>query len=281
LPLPRSCYRACTSDDLSEALLVLELASRGDLHAFLRLPHSPPARAFQAAALRRLGLQPARLAPCAARQLVAQSLLLDLALALRHLHSQPAAVCHGDIKPGNVLLCASGRAKLADFGMAHVLPGGGQQRRQRRQRQQRQQRPPALQLHGTVDYAAPEALAARSPAGVGPAADVFSFAVLAWQVLSWAAGGGFRAPFSHLLQLEELPPLARSIRLLRLPAEKRVQPMEACWPLWQRQMLRACWQQQPELRPSAGQLVALLRKQLAASVAACAGALTGAPRSRL
>ena len=49
--------------------------------------------------------------------------LLEVANALAYAHAR--GVVHRDLKPSNVLFDRSGRAKLADFGVAAVLPGSG------------------------------------------------------------------------------------------------------------------------------------------------------------
>jgi NIMA (never in mitosis gene a)-related kinase len=52
--------------------------------------------------------------------------LAHVAQALHACHSRPqGAVLHRDLKPGNILLDAEGRAKLCDFGLARVLAQAG------------------------------------------------------------------------------------------------------------------------------------------------------------
>jgi serine/threonine-protein kinase len=50
-------------------------------------------------------------------------IVLDVCDALREAHAQ--GVIHRDLKPGNVLLRADGRAVVVDFGMAKIMTGGG------------------------------------------------------------------------------------------------------------------------------------------------------------
>jgi tetratricopeptide (TPR) repeat protein len=50
-------------------------------------------------------------------------LFLEVCDAVHHAHQQ--RVVHGDLKPGNILVTASGRPKLLDFGIAELLEAGG------------------------------------------------------------------------------------------------------------------------------------------------------------
>ncbi|KAH7925615.1 kinase-like protein [Leucogyrophana mollusca] len=75
------------------------------------------------------------------------SLLLDIARGLEYLHNSQPTVVHGDLKAANVLITASGRACLADFGFSMtsvskaVLPTSTE-----------------LRGKGTLNYCAPELL---------------------------------------------------------------------------------------------------------------------------
>ncbi|PNT67117.1 hypothetical protein BRADI_3g21215v3 [Brachypodium distachyon] len=94
----------------------------------------------------------------------------DVLRALDYLHGS-ARVVHGDVKGGNVLVGADGRARLADFGCAHSITG----------------RTTTMPLGGTPAFMAPEV--ARGE-GQGPAADVWA---LGCTVVEMAAGGVLRA----------------------------------------------------------------------------------------
>src|SRR5579884_1184194 len=90
-------------------------------------------------------------------------IMLQIARALEHVHS--LNVIHRDIKPDNVHLDASGRAKLMDFGIAKA---------------------PQLSLTrtgftlGTPHYMAPEMLMGQPPS---PQVDIYSFGVMLFEVL--------------------------------------------------------------------------------------------------
>src|SRR5688572_11193901 len=122
--------------------------------------------------------------------------LAELAEALAHCHDR--GVLHRDVKPKNVLLDGAGRAKLIDFGLAHVAGAGEDSQLDLTQA-----------LVGTAAYLAPEQVTAKRT-GADPRSDQFSFATLAYELVA------LRNPFERDTQLKtklaveeaEAPPLA-------------------------------------------------------------------------
>jgi serine/threonine-protein kinase len=93
--------------------------------------------------------------------------LLEVAEALEYAHT--CGVVHRDLKPGNVLFDSRGRVKLADFGVAALLPGAG---------------PGAAeaQAGGLSPFtASPEQLRGEPPS---PADDIYGFGALAYELLA-------------------------------------------------------------------------------------------------
>ena len=87
----------------------------------------------------------------------AVSLLLQAADALVYAHT--CGVCHGDVKPANLLVSEDGRVRLADFGLAAVFGSSASS---------------GLSAGGTMRYLAPEV---RSGGAATPAADQFALGI--------------------------------------------------------------------------------------------------------
>lgn len=121
-------------------------------------------------------------------------ILDDMAAALDHAHEH--GIVHRDVKPSNVLLARSGRAKLTDLGIAKAFEDTGITR-------------PGVIL-GSVPYMSPEQLSG-TPAG--PESDVYSLALIAYELLSGerAHKGDHPMRVTHEA-LHEPPPDLREVR---------------------------------------------------------------------
>ncbi|KAL2916731.1 hypothetical protein HK105_203849 [Polyrhizophydium stewartii] len=140
--------------------------------------------------------------------------LIDIAKALKYLHSQPTPVVHGDLSTSNVLVDANGSVVL-NFNSAlarsisRPFPGAEEK------------------------WAAPEQLLEKFT--VSPLADVFSFGLVAFEVIS-----GSKAFHDHAA--DHIRQGDRPIRAANVP--------DALW-----QIMRDCWEVNPEARPTLDEVI--------------------------
>ena len=127
---------------------------------------------------------------CRARDLPLReriALLLQVMAAMSHAHSR--LVVHRDLKPSNILVTKEGQARLLDFGIAKLLEGD------------RTRQTALTELGGralTLDYASPEQIRGEP---LGTASDVYSLAVVAYEVLAQARP--YRLKRGSAAELEE------------------------------------------------------------------------------
>ena len=123
----------------------------------------------------------------------ALEVLTPVASALDYAHAQ--GVLHRDIKPSNIMLLSDGTPVLTDFGLAKVFGGDTITL--------------TGQVLGTPEYMAPELV---SGAGAGPAADRYSFGVVAYQMLTGRVPFQGNTPGATLMaQVNDPLPPAREI----------------------------------------------------------------------
>lgn len=145
-----------------------------------------------------------------------------IAGVLAHVHAH--GVVHRDVCPDNVLVTASGRAVLLDFGVAH-------------KRGDARSLPSGLAL-GTAAYTAPEQL---SGAPIDGRADVFSLAVVLLELVTGRRLFRRETDAATLLAIAEAPiPLSRQVGSGAPEAFDRV--------------LARALERDPSLRPSAAEL---------------------------
>ena len=87
------------------------------------------------------------------------SILDEVCLGLRYLHSRNPPIVHRDLTPNNILLSYRLEAKISDLGVAKVVKSDN--------------RKTMTKLPGTPDFMPPEALSKRPV--YGPSLDVFSY----------------------------------------------------------------------------------------------------------
>jgi serine/threonine-protein kinase len=151
-----------------------------------------------------------RLAPAEAARIGA-----ELADALQHAHER--GVLHRDVKPGNVIVDRTGRARLVDFGIARLLQA------------EAAHLTAAGSITGTLRYMSPERLAG---AEATPAADLYALGAVLHEMLT--GGPPFHASTPvELVRAQATPPerlaavphpLAALVRQALEPDPKRRPP---------------------------------------------------------
>ena len=168
--------------------------------------------------------------------------LRQIAAALRFLHAR--GIVHGALRPSAVLLDASGQ---------RALLGSLQHARQQQEGQGQGGSAPLLPLPSSgssLRYRDPAAAAAAaassSSSALRSASDVYSFAILAWQLLS-----GGQAPFEGM---EAAAALAHAQAGGRPPLQTLPQQLPAAL----HALLQQCWAGEQEARPTAADICAAL-----------------------
>ena len=184
------------------------------------------------------------------RLLRAVHICLDVARAMAYLHSK--RFVHRDIKPSNILMTEDGVVKLCDFGASRAFE---QRLFSPKVRTGSRRRVVSIEV-GTPPYMAPELFPRNATqqdyeandGKILARIDSFKTDVYAFGTTMWALLCG-REPFANLSrgEIQEIVQ-GRGVRPA-IPAE---------WPPSLQAIVRTCWQQQPEHRPSFHELVRAL-----------------------
>ena len=123
----------------------------------------------------------------------------DLLSALSYAHEQK--IIHRDIKPANLLVQASGRIKLADFGVARIQDSGDATRTQG-------------SIVGTLKYMSPEQLEGRP---IDARADLFAAGVVLYQLLTGTRPFDGDTDFAVIQKIVSYTPAAATSYNAKLP----------------------------------------------------------------
>lgn len=159
----------------------------------------------------------------------------DVVHGLRFLHSH--GVVHLDIKPANILVTSGDGCKIADFGCSlkvdpvREVSASGHQ----------------LLVGGTYTHRAPELLKGE---GVSPKADIFSFGITLWQLLTGEPPyTGDREHVLYAVVAYDLRPSLQDHPVFQSEAGRQC-----------RSLLSRCWSGEPPRRPSSQELLSYLEQ---------------------
>jgi serine/threonine protein kinase len=141
----------------------------------------------------------------------------ETAKGMAYLHSRSPPIVHRDLKSGNLLVDEDWHIKVSDFGLARTKCAEG-----------------ARTQVGTYAWMAPEVLEQRP---YDERADVYSFAIVLWELLTR------QEPFKGLNPMQIMRACDRGARP-PLPPEPRDCPAAFT------ALMERCWAKEPEARPS-------------------------------
>ncbi|KAM0968172.1 hypothetical protein FF1_016628 [Malus domestica] len=152
---------------------------------------------------------------------------LDVAKGMNYLHTSNPTVVHRDLKSPNLLVDKNWNVKVCDFGLSrtkhHTFLS-------------------SKSTAGTPEWMAPEVLR-NEPAN--EKCDVYSFGVILWELATCCV------PWKGLNPMQVVGAVGFQNRRLEIPEE--IDPVVA-------EIIRDCWQTEPNLRPSFSQLMVRLRR---------------------
>jgi serine/threonine protein kinase len=148
---------------------------------------------------------------------------LCIAKGLLYLHTR--GVLHRDLKTGNVLLNALGQAKLTDFGLSKTLDSRVATN---------------VESSDDIQWQAPETFAFH--ASHTEEADIYSFGMVLWSICTR------KKPFANFTAVEFMTKIKQGLK----------ENIPNTIPEGFRQIISACWNTSPELRPSLEDIISQL-----------------------
>ncbi|EGO03486.1 hypothetical protein SERLA73DRAFT_83501 [Serpula lacrymans var. lacrymans S7.3] len=174
-------------------------------------------------------------------------LILDVARGLQYLHTMKPAIIHSDLKGDNILMTASGKACIADFGIAATRNGFMMNVFSCTQTQS---------ICGTLRWAAPEILAdvpVDQPTQHTCMSDMHAFGCVCYQIYTG------KVPYWETESFTTVLKHIMSGRGLVRPSRSECASRDLNDELWN--FMAACWQLNPSGRPTASSAVDFLQSQ--------------------
>eukprot|EP00708_Paratrimastix_pyriformis_P003555 GAFH01002339.1.p1 GENE.GAFH01002339.1~~GAFH01002339.1.p1 ORF type:complete len:378 (+),score=20.06 GAFH01002339.1:169-1134(+) len=153
----------------------------------------------------------------------------DMARGVSYLHSLHPPLFHRDIKSQNMLVTGDMRVKVADFGISRMSHEASAR---------------TTAAAGTMGWASPEVLQGNSHAWLP--SDVYSFGVVLWELVTR------QEPWAGVAPLQAMNQVVAGVRPPLPPDD------DSGFPSAFMALLRQCWDQSPEARPTMRQVVDVL-----------------------
>ncbi len=176
-----------------------------------------------------------------------RSFALDTAKGMAHVHGMGRM--HRDLKSGNLLVSASLRVKVADFGTATIASMATKASVLAAEADEKSavnSKKDAIHTKGvgTPLWMAPEIIAGKK---YGPSADVYSFGIVMWEIAAQA------------VPWEDVPDTNFfAAALLRLITEGQRPVVSDDWPSTYRDLMARCWATEATERPGFDEACAVL-----------------------
>lgn len=169
----------------------------------------------------------------------------EVALALHYLHTSasPYPIVHFDVRTSNVLIPFddSQPCKLGDFGLAAHFTSSNPNELQQ---QSHSQKYPPL-------YSAPEVLQRK----FCPASDIYSYGILLWELVERKEPRDFlNRQFTDTKEMENWILESGEFKL-PLPPERQPHPHYPELPYSYFELIKLCWEKDPQKRPTAAQIL--------------------------
>ncbi|KAF8013418.1 hypothetical protein BT93_I1311 [Corymbia citriodora subsp. variegata] len=149
---------------------------------------------------------------------------IDVSKGMNYLHQNN--IIHRDLKAANLLMDENEVVKVADFGVARVKAQSGVMTAET----------------GTYRWMAPEVIEHKP---YDHKADVFSFGVVLWELLTG------KLPYDHLTPLQAAVGVVQKGLRPIIPNDTHPKLVE---------LLEKCWEQDPTLRPDFSEIITILQK---------------------